>query len=264
MSKPIPLWVLPVETAMLEIYSTVNENTQKNYLTCIYYKNTYHEGKPLPIGTFLKRNFSHVHFSDKLKPLRIGPYKILDRLSDIINELVSQDGSTVYIHRNHLIPYYRKEPYLHPHLRGFMGISDSTQFHIPEPIQNANCDSPPFNYDESASDDKSPQNPMTPLNTSNYNCPPPSSNDNAPTKLYDNSHFKKIIDTPQNDISIDRSRHLSQDQSIFLPPPIDRTTKTQYPLRRQPQMDYTLFTTIKTLQIIIHSTNSMKTSNITQ
>ena len=25
--------------------------------------------------------FSHVHFSDKLKPLRVGPYKILDRLS---------------------------------------------------------------------------------------------------------------------------------------------------------------------------------------
>ena len=45
---------------------------------------TYHEGKPLPLGTFaLKRNFSHVHFSDKLKPLRIGPYKILDRLSDV-------------------------------------------------------------------------------------------------------------------------------------------------------------------------------------
>ena len=43
---------------------------------------TYHEGKPLPIGTF-----SHVHFSDKLKPHRIGPYYILDRLSDVTYEL---------------------------------------------------------------------------------------------------------------------------------------------------------------------------------
>ena len=44
-----------------------------------YITKTYHEGKHLPLGTFvLKRNLPHVHFSDKLKPLCIGPYKILD------------------------------------------------------------------------------------------------------------------------------------------------------------------------------------------
>ena len=43
-----------------------------------YITKTYHEGKPLPIGTFvLKRHFAHVRFSDKLEPLRIGPYKFL-------------------------------------------------------------------------------------------------------------------------------------------------------------------------------------------
>ena len=79
---------------------------------------TYNVGKPLPIGTsVLKRNFSHIHFSDKLKPLRIGPYKILDRLSDVTYELLSQDGSTVHVRRNHLIPYYPEEPVLYPHLR---------------------------------------------------------------------------------------------------------------------------------------------------
>ena len=82
---------------------------------------------------------------------------------------------------------------------------------------------------------------MTPLITSNYNCSPSSSNNNSPIKPYDNLHFKKIIVTPQTDISIDRSRHLSQDQSNLLPPPIDRTTKTHYTLRRQPQMDYRHF-----------------------
>ena len=62
---------------------------------------TYHEGKSYHIGTFvLKRNFSHVHFSDKVKPRRIGPYKCLDRLSDVTYELLSQDGSTVHVHRN--------------------------------------------------------------------------------------------------------------------------------------------------------------------
>ena len=122
-----------------------------------------------------------------------------------------------------------------------MRFSDSTQFHIPKPIKYANSDSPPFNSDEAASDDESPQKPMTSLNLSNYDCPSPSPNDNSPIKLHDNSPFKKIFITPQTDISIDRSRHLSHDQSKLLPPPIDRTTKTHYTLRRQPQMDYRLF-----------------------
>ena len=51
----------------------------------------------------LKQNFTHVHFSDKLKPLRIGPYKIIDSLSDVTYELPAQDGSTIHNHRNHLI-----------------------------------------------------------------------------------------------------------------------------------------------------------------
>ena len=91
---------------MLQIYSTVYENTFRKIDSHAYITKTYHEGKPLPIGTFvLKRNFTHVHFSDKLKPLRIGPYKIIDRLLDVTYELLSQDGSTVH----HLIPYYPKE-----------------------------------------------------------------------------------------------------------------------------------------------------------
>ena len=53
---------------MLQIYSTVYENTLRNINSHAYITKTYHESKPLPIGTFvLKRNFTHVHFSDKLK-----------------------------------------------------------------------------------------------------------------------------------------------------------------------------------------------------
>ena len=69
---------------MCQNYSTVYDSTVSkiNSLACI--TKTYHEGKPLPLGTFvLKRSFSHVHFSDKLKLLWIGPYKIPDRLSDV-------------------------------------------------------------------------------------------------------------------------------------------------------------------------------------
>ena len=137
LSKPIPQWFLAVETAMLQIYSTVYENTLPKINSNAYITKTYHEGKPLPIGTFvLKRNFTQVHFSDKLKPLRIGPYKIIDRLSVVTYELLAQDGSTIRVQRNQLIPYYPKEQLLYPHLGSFMrffrhnSIPKSTTYQI--------------------------------------------------------------------------------------------------------------------------------------
>ena len=148
-----------------------------------YITKTYHEGKPLPIGTFvLKRHFAHVHFSDKLKPLRIGPYKILDRLSVVTYELLAQDGSTLHVHRNHLIPYYPEEPLLYPHLRNFMRFSDSIKLDIPKPIKYANSDSSPFNSDESLSDDTSFSDNDQTLSPNNFS-PQTSSNTNPPSKI---------------------------------------------------------------------------------
>ena len=250
LSKPIPQWFLAIETAILQIYSTVHENTLRKINSHAYITKTYHEGKPLPIGTFvLKRNFTHVHFSDKLKPLQIGPYKIIDRLSDVTYELLSQDGSTVHVHRNHLFPYYPKEPLLYPHLRSFMRFSDTTQFQIPQPTKYANSDSSPFNSEESLSDDDS-QTFMTPSSTENYSQEPitpcttltpsntsnqnysqnstplvPSNHNSLTPPTDDNTFYKNIINTPDTNIPIDRSRHSSQNQSDSLPPLIDRTTK---------------------------------------
>ena len=244
LSKPIPQWFLAVETALLQIYSTVYENTLRKINSHAYITKTYHEGKQLPIGTFvLKRNFTDVHFSDKLKPLRIGPYKIIDRLSDDTYELLSQDGSTIHVHRNHLIPYYPKEPLLYPHLRSFMRFSDTTQFQVPQPTKYANSDSSPFNSDESPlSDDDSqtfmtppskedysqksitPSTTLTPFSTSIQNLPQESAsfvpfNESTPfvpanhkpltPPTNDNTIYKNIINTPHTDIPTDRSRRSS-------------------------------------------------------
>ena len=84
---------------------------------------------------------------------------------------------------------------------------------------------PHFNCDESLSEEDSPQKPITPPTTSNYDFTTPSSNVSSTLKLYDNSPFKQRNKTPQTDICIDRSRHPSQDQSNLLPPPTDITTK---------------------------------------
>ena len=46
---------------MLQIYSTVYYYTLKKLSSYAFNTKTYHEGKPLPTGTFvLKRQFSHV------------------------------------------------------------------------------------------------------------------------------------------------------------------------------------------------------------
>ena len=44
-----------------------------------------------------------------MKPLRIGPFTIINTISDITYEIINQDGYTSHIHRNHLVPYYPKE-----------------------------------------------------------------------------------------------------------------------------------------------------------
>ena len=277
LSKPIPQWFLAVETAMLQIYSTVYENTLRKINSHAYITKTYHEGKPLPIGTFVsKRNFTHVHFSDKLKPLRIGPYKIFDRLSDVTYELHAQDGSTKHVHRNHLIPYYPKEPLLYPHLRSFMRFSDTTQFQIPQPTKYANSDSSPFNSDESLSDedsqtfmtpsttDNSSQTFVTPssFRTSNQNTPSTTSTDKSLTSsTNDNSLYKHINNTPHTNISSDRSRHPSNNQTTSLPPLIDRTTKTTYKLRQQPKLEYRLFLHPQNCNLIILSAGSLEISH---
>ena len=63
---------------MLQVYSTVYYNTLKKLNSYAYITRICHEGKPLPISTFvLKRHFAHVHFSDKLKPFGLVHTKSL-------------------------------------------------------------------------------------------------------------------------------------------------------------------------------------------
>ena len=77
---------------MIRIYHTVYENTKREINSYAYFNKTYHNPRPLDVGTFvLKRNFLHVHFPYKLKPLRIGPFKIINKISEITYEIVNQD-----------------------------------------------------------------------------------------------------------------------------------------------------------------------------
>ena len=68
-----------------------------------------------------------------MKPLRIGPFKIINKISDITYENGNQDGYTSHIHRNHLVPYYPKEPIIFPF----------SQHYNPHSINNNYNDSDP-------------------------------------------------------------------------------------------------------------------------
>ena len=119
LDKPISSWLLAAETAMLEIYSTVHRHSNHKLNSQISTFETTHL-KQLPLNTFvIHTNFKPVNFSKKLKPLRIGPYKILKHLSEVTYELLSQDGSTFQTHRNHILPYYPKEPIIFPYIKHY-------------------------------------------------------------------------------------------------------------------------------------------------
>ena len=184
-----------------------------------------------------------------------------------IHKISSPTGKValIHVHRNHLIPYYPKEPLLYPHLRSFMRFLGTTQFQLPQPTKYDISDSSPFNSDESLSDDDSqtfmtpsstedfsqesitPSTTLTPSKTSKQNF----SQNSTPVVLSnhkpltpptnDNPFYQNIINTPHTNIPLDRSRHSSQNQTDSLPPLIDRTTKTTYKLRHQPKLDYRLF-----------------------
>ena len=185
---------------MIQIYHTVYENTKK-INSFAYFNKTCNNPKPLDIGTFvLKRNFLHVHLSDKLKPLRIGPNKINNKISDITYEIGNQDGDTSHIHRNHLVPYYPKEPINFPFIQQYNPYSNDINSDNNESIE-------PFN---SFSDEKqSIENEDYPFTNSNKETDIPSTFDFQPESFNQYSSFlyhqnKQEINntTPENQSDI--------------------------------------------------------------
>ena len=213
---------------MIQIYHTVFENTKRKINFYAYFNKIYHNPRPLDIGTFvLKRNFLHVHFSDKLKPLRIGPFKNINKISDITYEIVTRDGYTSHIHRNHLIPYYPKEltiflflPQYNPHL-----CNDS----------HSNINDQMINSDENQFSDED----QFSSTTSNKETDIPFTIDFQPESFSQNSSFpyqqKERI--PQN-TNLDNQSDI-HDYDNFINR--RRHSYNRYNFRPQPRKDYRLF-----------------------
>ena len=151
----------------------------------------------------------------------------MDRLSDVTYELLSQDGST--FHRNHLIPYYPKEPLLYPHRRNFMRFSYSINTDIHKPIEYANSDSSSYLSDTSSSDEDESSNTTHPYIPD--------------TPLNDTSSYNTINKTRDTNLPHTRIRHPTDSSSLpsFNDTSQNRHPKSQYRLRQQPRKDYRLF-----------------------
>ena len=122
---------------MLEIYSTVHKHLNPRLTSSTSTFETTHQ-RQLPPNTFvLHKNFKPVHFSTKLRPLRIGPYKKIRHLSDVAYELLSQSVETFHTHRDHILPYYPKEPFIFPHITKYKFLSP-TLLNNPDSISYQN------------------------------------------------------------------------------------------------------------------------------
>ena len=232
LSKPIPQWIWATETAMIQIYHTVYENTKRKINSFAYFNKTYSNPRPLDIGTFVqKRYFLHVHFSDKLKTLRIGPFKIISKFSDITYEIVNQDGYTSHIHRNHLVPYYPKESIIFPFIQQYNPHSNDDD----SDNNDSNINNPIKSFDSFPDEEQSIEDEDNTVTNSNEETDIPSTIDFQPESFNQYSPFpypqnkQKTNNTnPENqsdildyDNYINPRRH-TYDRYIFRPQPRKR------------------------------------------
>ena len=231
LSRPIPQWILATESAMIQIYHTVYENTKRKIISSAYFNKTYNNPRPLDIGTFvLKRNFLHYHFSDKLKPLRIGPFNIINKNSDITNEIVNQDGYTSHIHRNHLVLYYPKEPMIFPFI----------QQYNPYPNNNDNDKNDSIEpFDSFSDEEQSVENKDYTFINSNKETDIPSTIDFQPESFNQYSSFPY----QQNKQKINNTNSKNQSDIHVYDNYINprRHTQDRYNFHPQPRKDYRLF-----------------------
>ena len=198
-----------------------------------YFNKTYNNPRPLDIGTFvLKRNFFHVHFSDKLKPLRIGPFKIINKISDVTYEIPNQDCYTSHIHGNHFVPYYPKEPIIFPFIQNHKPhfADNNTETNN----QSTNDSINPF--DSFSDEEQIVENEAT---NSNKETEIPSTIDFQPEPFSQYSSFRHQQNKQQSSYTNSENQSNIHDYDNYINP--RRHAHDRYNFRLQPRKDCRLF-----------------------
>ena len=218
---------------MIQIYHTVYENTKRKIYSFAYFNKTYNNPRLLDIGTFvLKRNFLHVHFSDKLKSLRIGPFKIINKISDITYEIVNQNVYTSHIQRNHLVPYYPKEQIIFLFIQKY--TTHSTNNYTDNNNSNINDSK---NYFVSFSDEE--QLVEDEITNSYKETELPSTIDFQPEPFSQYSSFPYQQNKQQSSYTDSENQSNIHDYDKYINP--RRHTHDRYDFRPQPRKDNRLF-----------------------
>ena len=165
-----------------------------------------------------------------MKPLRIGPFKIINEISDITYEIVNQDGYTSHIHRNHLVPYYPKEPMIFPFLQQYNPHSINNKYNdsdLNDPLQSFDFLS---DKEQSIDDDQ-----FTHLN-SNKETDIPSTVDFQPEPSSQYSSFPYQQNTPKTNNTKSENQTDFHDYDNFINP--RRHSYNRYHFRPQPRKDF--------------------------
>ena len=233
-SKPIAQWILATETAMIQIYHTVYENTKRKVNSFACFNKTYNNPRPLDIGTFVLKNFLHVHFSDKLKPLTIELFKIINKISDITYESVNQDGYTSQIHRNHLIPYYSKEPNIFPFKQQYNPHSNNDN-----DIYDSNINESIKSFNSFSDEEHSVEDEDHTFTNSNQEADIPSTIDFQLESFNQYSPFPYQQNKQKTNNTNPENQSDIHDYDKYINP--RRHTYDRYNFRPQPRKDYRIF-----------------------
>ena len=168
-----------------------------------------------------------------MKALRIG--LLINRISDITYEIVNQDGYTSHIHRNHLVPFYPKEPIIFAFIQQYNPHStdddnDNNDSNINNPINPLNS----FSNEEQSVEDE------------DYTFTNSSKETDIPSRIdFQSESFNRYSSFPYQQKKQKTKNTNPENQSDFLD--YDnynnprRHTFDRYTFRPQPREDYRLF-----------------------
>ena len=121
-----------------------------------------------------------------MKPLRIGPFKIINKISDVTHEIVNQDGYTSHINRNHLVPYYPKEPIIFLFIQQYNPYSNNDD----NDNNDSNINDSIEQFDSSSGEEQSVENEDHAFINSNKETDIPSTIDFQPESFNQYSPFR--------------------------------------------------------------------------
>ena len=169
-----------------------------------------------------------------MKPLRTGPFKIINKISDITYEIENQDGYTSHIHRNHLVAYYPKEPMIFPFIQQY--ILHPTDCNNENNNSNAND---PINSSNLFSEEQLNEDENHTFIDSNKETDIPSTIDYQQETFTQYSPFPYQQNKQKTNNTNPECQSDIHDYDNYIIP--RRHTSDRYNFRPQPRKDYQLF-----------------------